>query len=183
MSRKAIMSYTLCIGIAVMAIVYAAFSTTLNVSGTTSQIGTFGVQLTGGSCTAVAGLTGATAPTVSITPSGSNKSASATVTASLNQPGDYVICYFDVVNTGNLKAKVSGSYSCTPSDVMATKYADTSSSKPMYYAISWNNSSLAGGQTVQKAIEFTINYSSKITSQPTTTSGTVTCTFPYTQDI
>ena len=182
MSKKTIMLYTLCIGIGLMAIAYAAFTTTFNVSGTTSQIGTFGVQLTECWCRVGTGLEGATAPTGSCTPSGTNKSASATITATLNQPGDFVTCYFDVVNTGNLKAKPNGNPTCTPSSGI-TSSASSSGATPMYYEKYWEKNALSGGATLADEIAIVIAYSSSITSQPSATSGSVTCTFPYTQDI
>ena len=181
--RKSVFMFALCIGIAVMAIAYAAFSTSLSISATSSQSGTFSVKVLAesASVTGTAGLSGATAPTANC---GSTSAAtSVTMSASLNQPGDTVTCKYKTTNAGNLKAKANGNYSCTPSNGMTTS-ASSSGATPMYYTVSWAKSALAAGATSNSGeIQVTITYSASITSQPSKTSGSVTCTFPYTQNI
>lgn len=181
MNRKSVTMVALCIAIGVMAIAYAAFSTTLTVNGTASQIGTFSIDLTGCACTKTAGLTGATAPTGSCTPSGTTKSNIGTVTASFNQPGDTVACTFDVVNSGNLKAK-AGTVSCTPSASVVTSES-SSAATPFYYTYTWKKTALNAGATAADDITITLKYSKNITGQPSATTGTVSCTFTYTQNI
>lgn len=183
MGKKSIFMFALCIGISVMAIAYAAFSTSLSISATSSQAGTFSVQLIAesASVTGTAGLTGATAPTA--TCGSTTASTSGTMTATLNQPGDSVTCKWKVKNAGNLKAKANGNYSCTNSGGMTTS-ASSSASTPMWYSVTWAKTALAAGATSNSGeVQITINYSSSITSQPSTTSGTVTCSFPYAQNI
>lgn len=186
MKNKNLVIAALCVAIGIMAVAYAAFSTTLTVNGTLTQIGTFGVQITGCSCTKTAGITGATAPTGSCTPSGQTQSTSATVTAGFVQPGDTVTCTFNVVNTGNLKAKASGDATCTSSASVTTSES-TSAAKPFYYTKSWKKTALTKsgttGATATGDITITMKYSKNISTQPTATSGSVSCTFPYTQDI
>ena len=182
MNKRTILMVSLCIGIAVMAITYAAFSTTLKINGTSSQIGTFSLQLVAES-SPVTGTNsgGSTKPTATCT--NTSGATSGTMSATVHQPGDSVTCTWKVMNTGNLKAKANGNFTCTSSAGVTTS-ASSSLATPLWYAVTWKKSSLAAGATSGASeITMTINYSTNITSQPTATSGTVSCTFPYTQDI
>ncbi len=178
MNKKTIMAVALCIMLAAMAVVYAAFQTVLTVTGTTTQSGNFGLVLfaESGSVTGTAGLTGATAPTATCTPTETNASGSTsgTMAAKLYQPGDTVTCSYKVKNVGTLKAKANGNYSCSPSSLAS----------PFSSSVTWKKSALAKGATSAAGeITMTITYLSSITSQPSTTTASITCNFPYTQDI
>lgn len=183
MSKKTVMMFSLCVAIAIMAIAYAAFSTTLTINGTTSQIGTFSLQLIAesASVTGTAGVSGATAPTATCT--NTSGATTGTMTATLYQPGDTVTCSWKVKNTGTLKAKANGNATCTVGSGITTS-ATSSLTTPMWYAYTWEKTALAKSATSGAGeITITINYSSSITSDPTTKTGTVSCTFPYTQNI
>ena len=185
MNKNSILMVSLCVGIAVMAIAYAAFSTTLNITATSSQIGTFSMQVLAeaSSKTGTAGVSGGTAPTATC---GSTSGATTvTMTAKLYQPGDSVTCSYKVKNTGNLKAraKENSDISCTVGNGMTTS-ASSSASTPMWYSATWKKTSLAAGITSGTGeVTITINYSTKITNQPSKTTGTVSCSLPYEQDI
>lgn len=202
MSKKSIMMFSLCVGIAVMAIAYAAFSTTLNITTTATQSGTFDPRLTGCSCTVKNDdLSGVTLPSdYTCSPTGtalSTKGGEATIsvgqsdvngdgkTTGFLQPGDVVTCTFSVKNNGNLKIKANGNASCTVrGGVHSTAGTESSSlSTPLYYTVSWKKTALAAGATATNDITIVMGYSSNITSQPTTTSGGVVCSFPYAQNI
>ena len=183
MQKNSVLMVGLCVGIAVMAIAYAAFSTTLNITATSTQIGSFSMQLIAesGSVTGTAGLTGGTAPTATCT--NTSGATTGTMTANLYQPGDSVTCSFKVKNTGNLKAKAGGNISCSVGNGMTTS-ASSSASTPMWYSTTWKKTALAANTTSDAGeVTITIKYSANITSQPSKTTGTVTCTLPYTQDI
>lgn len=174
MNKKTLMAVALCGMLAAMAVVYAAFQTTLTVTGTTTQTGNFSMQLVAesASVTGTAGLTGATAPTASCT--NISGSTTGTMQAKLYQPGDTVTCSWKVKNSGTLKAKANGNYSCSPSSL----------SSPFTSSVTWKKTALAAGSTSTAGeITMTIGYLSSITSQPTTTTASITCNFPYTQDI
>lgn len=94
----------LCTVLCVMAVAYAAFSTSLSIEGTASVSSTWGVAIETISCTPTAGTTGATAPTYEI---GGEGSTAMTLGVSLNQPGDKVACTVRIKNTGTLEAKLS----------------------------------------------------------------------------
>lgn len=174
MNKKTIMAVALCGMLAAMAVVYAAFQTTLTVTGTTTQSGSFSLQIIAeaASVTGTAGLTGGTAPTATCT--NTSGSTTGTMAAKLYQPGDTVTCSYKVKNAGTLKAKANGNYSCSPSSLAS----------PFSGSVTWKKSALAKGATSAAGeITMTITYLSSITSQPSTTSASITCNFPYTQDI
>lgn len=183
MENKNFIIVALCVAIGIMSVAYAAFSTTLNISATSSQSGTFGVLLMSEELevTGTPGLTGATAPTAQCGPAAN---ATGDMTATFYQPGDTVTCKYKVNNSGNLKAKASGNYSCTAGSGMAASQDTSSSSKPLWYSVTWRKSLLAGGATSDAGeITITMTYSASITADPGTKTGKVSCTFPYTQDI
>ena len=91
----------LCTVLCIMAVAYAAFSTTLTINGTASIDSTWGVEIDDVTCTPVAGGSVAidyTEPEVNGT--------SVTIDAGFNQPGDTLTCVVTIVNTGNLEARL-----------------------------------------------------------------------------
>lgn len=115
--RKNIIMFVLLISVAVMTVVYAAFSTNLIINGTTSQSGTFGVVLTGCTTEVVkVGTAGGSSPSATCSPSGASTEGVATCSANFMQPGDSVRCKFNVKNTGNLKVKADGVILCDDGD-------------------------------------------------------------------
>ena len=177
MNKKTVMAVTLCAMLAVMAVVYAAFQTTLTVTTTTTQSGNFSLQLIAenASVTGTKGLTGAAnSPTAACT--STSGSTTGTMSATLYQPGDTVTCSWKVKNTGTLGAKANGNFSCSPEP--------SKIGSPFTSSVTWKKTTLAAGATSNAGeVTMTIGYDSSVTSQPTTTEATITCNFPYTQDI
>lgn len=174
MERKNLVIVALCVAIGVMAVAYAAFTTTLNVNGTINAAGTFAVTFTApGSSACVATTTvGADTPTGTVTASAGTTTA--TLTTQLYTPGDVVTCTIPVKNTGNLKAKyvsstISNSLTGTTTPIAVTVSSSTSTS-----AIAANGTS---------NIVVVIKYNWSGNEQPTTTSKTFTINSTYTQAI
>ncbi|MBR3209988.1 MAG: hypothetical protein IKF82_06980 [Bacilli bacterium] len=108
--NKNILIFSLLGVLVVMSIAYAAFSTALSISSTATintswNVGFDTTKTSGtGVITPTTGKTGATAPTGSITfPDAQH----ATITTTLNQPGDKVVYTFTIKNTGSLAATLS----------------------------------------------------------------------------
>lgn len=92
----------LCAVVCIMAVAYAAFSTTLNINGTATIASNWNVAITGIECSAKAVEGGeAAAVTKSFT------GTSATFNFTFNQPGDTGTCTVTVTNAGTLNAVVS----------------------------------------------------------------------------
>lgn len=92
----------LCAVVCIMAVAYAAFSTTLNINGTATIASNWNVAITGIECSAKAVEGGeAAAVTKSFT------GTSATFNFTFNQPGDTGTCTVTVTNAGSLNAVVS----------------------------------------------------------------------------
>ena len=102
--------------IVLMAVGYAAFSTTLTIGSSASVSSTWNVAFdttkTSGTSviTPTTGAGGSTAPTGTV--SYGNNGQSATVTAALHQPGDKVVFTLTIKNTGTINATL-GSASLT----------------------------------------------------------------------
>lgn len=90
--------------VALMVIAYAAFSTTLSISSSANVTSTWNVAFDTNSHTAspTTGAGGTTAPTGTVNYSNGNRTA--TVVASLHQPGDKIIFTLTIKNTGSLNA-------------------------------------------------------------------------------
>ena len=95
----------------IMSIAYAAFSTALSISSsatinTSWNVGFDTTKTSGTGVIAVTtGKSGATAPTGSIS---FTDAQHATITTTLNQPGDKVVYTFTIKNTGSLNATLTG---------------------------------------------------------------------------
>lgn len=105
--------------IAVMGVAFAAFSTTLTISGTAEIDSNWNITFTAGTCTPVS--KDAAAPssgTVSVS------GTTATVTANMSSPGDTLACTVIVNNAGSLAA-VRESWQMTEAVSNATAYTVT----------------------------------------------------------
>ena len=92
----------LCAVVCIMAVAYAAFSTTLNINGTATIASNWNVAITGIECEATAVEGGeAAAVTKSFT------GTTATFNFKFNQPGDTGQCRVTIANTGTLDAVAS----------------------------------------------------------------------------
>ena len=175
MNKKTIAMLSLCVGLAVMAIAYAAFQSQLTVTVGLSGTG-LDVKMSCKCNTGVAGLSGATVPTATCTPGTATNTTTGTMAATLYQPGDEVTCEFTIKNDSAFDVKVNnlegnGEMSCTSlstpfiSNVDAILAQDTVIAK--------------NGGTAKFTIE--MGYLNTITSQPSTTSGSMSCTVPLVQ--
>lgn len=170
MSKKTTIMFAFCVAIAVMGIVYAAFSTNLTVTTTATGAGGIDIRYKC-SCTGTAGLTGGTKPTGVCTPTTEGSATNETMSATLYQPGDSVTCTWTAKNYSSFRVKTTAALTCTGT---------------LAEAFTKSNSTLASGTTLERngetTFSVTIGYDSSVTSQPeTTNSGTVTCTLPWSQ--
>ena len=177
----------LCAVVCIMAVAYAAFSTTLNINGTASIESSWGVKLVDGpSCTFKAvnasSATTATACTGSEQAGDNTMCASAkkesdslaTITMRFKSPGDTATCTVSINNYGTLNAKlthkVNGqAYSATVADTDAIDFE-----------VSGLDTALAAGAT--KTITIIGRYKD-VTSQPSSTSATLTLVTTAEQDL
>ena len=166
MEKKNLVMVCLCAAIAIMAVAYAAFSTTLTVDGTIEATGEFAVEYveTG---TAV----GQQTPTGTIV---KDSATGATLAVKLYTPGDVVTCTIDVENTGNLAAKLVGGH------VISNDL--TGNTTPIAVTATSPKTQLAAGAT--DTITVTVKYNWTAETQPTSgTSANFKITSSYTQDI
>lgn len=171
MEKKNLVMVCLCAVIAVMAVAYAAFSSTLTVDGSVSATGTFNVhyvQVGEGNCTAKV-TKGLTASSGTITTSGNDK---ATLTVSLVTPGDEVECQIKVLNEGTISAKLVG-------DHTISNNLDENST-PIAVSVSGNSATLT--PNAEDTLTITVKYNWAEEEQPgTTATGNFTITSDYEQ--
>lgn len=173
MEKKNLVMVALCVAIGIMAVAYAAFTTTLNVNGTVNASGTFAVTFTAPGANACVATTKVGADTPSATVTTTAGSTTATIAAKLYTPGDVVTCTIPIKNTGTLQAQYE-KYSITNSL--------TASSTPI--AVSVTATPAAGVAIAANAtgsINVTIKYNYTGTDQPTVTSKAFTITANYKQ--
>lgn len=173
MERKNLVIMALCVCIGIMAVAYAAFTTTLNVNGTINASGTFAVTFTAPGANACVATTTVGSDTPSGTVTATAGTTTATLTAQLYTPGDVVTCTIPVKNTGTLQAKyvsntVSNSLSATSTPIAVSVTSSTAAGT----AIAANGTS---------SLVVTIKYNHTGTSQPTTTTKAFTVTANYSQ--
>ena len=93
----------LCAVICVMAVAYAAFSTTLKVNGTASIDSSWKVAIDSVDCPTKTPVTGGAADSVTATAT-KNSDSLATIAMKFTQPGDSAVCTVTYKNSGNLDA-------------------------------------------------------------------------------
>jgi len=172
MEKKNLVMVCLCAVIAIMAVAYAAFSTTLTVDGSVSASGTFNVhyvQVGEGKCTATV-TKGLTASSGTITTAGG---ASANLAVQLVTPGDEVQCTVKVLNEGTISAKLVGEHTISNTSLNAN-------STPIAVTVSSNKSTLTPNE--DDTITVNVKYNWNEETQPgTTTTGAFTITSNYEQ--
>ena len=173
MEKKNLVMVCLCAAIAIMAVAYAAFSTTLTVEGTINATGNFAVEyVENGTCTAT-NKAGQDTPTGTITKNAATATG-ATLAVSLYTPGDVVTCTIQVKNAGNLAAKLNGGH------VVSNQLTGTST--PIAVTATSTATQLAANAT--DTITVTVKYNWAEETQPTSgTSAEFTVTSNYVQDI
>lgn len=169
MNKKSILMVSLCVGIAVMAIAYAAFSTTLQINTTVTSAGGLDIKLSCSCATGTAGLTGATKPTATCTPTSPTNTTAGIMTASLRQPGDSVSCTYTIKNDSLFNVKTTDDINCGS---LSSPFTSSVTALPEDTVITAGSS---------KTFTITMGYLSSITSQPSTTTGSITCTVPISQ--
>lgn len=96
----------LCAVICIMAVAYAAFSTTLTINGTASISSTWKVAIDSVSCPTKTPATGGAANSVTATAT-KDSDTLATITMGFTQPGDSATCTVIYKNSGTLDANLS----------------------------------------------------------------------------
>ena len=164
MNAKKIIVITMCTLICIMAVGYAAFSTKLTITGTSSIESTWNVEFTKiEEVSKTSGITITNPPTASGT--------TATFNVDLTSPGDNIIYRITVANNGTLNAIIDNiTASETGSD--AIKFEITGIKK---------GDKLASKTTT--TFDVTISYDNSVTSQPTTTNNKLTVDINYVQDM
>ncbi len=181
MNNKNILIGGLLAIVLVMAVGYAVFSTLLNVTGTANVTSSWNVgfdttKTSGtGVITPTTGLSGAAAPTGSITyPS----AQSATLNASFQQPGDKIVFTLTVKNTGTLKAKLS-----TPVLTLSGGNVSglTATKGNIKFTVALGSTSLAAS-TGTTTLTVTAEFVNNTLSSSTTESASLTIALNATQD-
>ena len=149
--------------VCIMAITYAAFSTTLNINGTANIDSNWDIKITDVTTKNIIGeATKAFEPVVSDT--------SATFKTNLTSPGDSMTYTVTVTNEGTVDAKVE-SINMTESQNPAIVFSTSGINE---------NDLLKAGES--QKYDVTIAYNSNVTTQPTELSGTLTAKLNYVQN-
>ena len=164
MKQKKIIIVSLCIAVCIMVIGFAAFSTTLNINGTSSIESNWSVVFTNiQELSKTNGVTINSAPTASGT--------TATFDVDLQKPGDKIEYQITVENEGTLDAIIENiEASETGSDAIKFEISN----------IRIGDKLAKGAQTT---FNITISYDESITSQPEVTNNTLTVSIDYVQDV
>lgn len=122
----------LCTVLCVMAVAYAAFSTSLEINGTATISSTWNVAISDIQCETKVGTTGGVAITKpTVTGVGTTE---ATIGVSFNQPGDSMTCTVYIANNGTLEAKLA-SITTTPETITNGNGGGTSIDDFIHYTI------------------------------------------------
>lgn len=145
----------------VMATGYAAFAQQLDLNGTSTITGTWGVEIIDITAGTPVGLANAGTPTFTKT--------SATFNADLKQPGDSVTYTVTIKNTGTIDAELDTS-----------TYTEGANGSPaIIYTTTDPGQTLAAGQTTTATV--TATYDPTTTTVPAITTKTITGIFNYVQ--
>jgi len=154
----------LCIALCIMVVGYAAFSTSLSISGTANIASEWKVVFT-----KIEQVSKTTGVTEQVTPEASGTTA--TFNVNLNAPGDMIEYKITVENQGTLDAIIE----------------NINASETGNEAIDFEISNIKIGDTLTKKTSTTFNvkisYDSSITSQPSNTTNTLTVNITYVQDL
>ena len=156
----------LCAVVAVMAVGFAAFSSQLQINGTSEVTSTWCVGFDTSKTTdyvATPGLTGATTPSATMSYSGNtcgndNLQTGANLSATFKQPGDQVVYTFTIKNASTLNAKLDS----------ITENLTTSNSA-IEYTLSGASQGDILGPNDTTTLVVTVKYKDSVTSQPEVT--------------
>lgn len=172
--------------VCVMAVAYAAFSTSLTINASSTINSTWNVKFDTSATTAysvVNGIGGTTAPNTTVSASNTDATMSitntaATLSAKLYQPGDKVIFTLTVRNEGSLKAGLSRSSISGTNCNVSNNICTTSNGHIKFTVGSFSKSTLAAknGNTVDTAtIQVTAEFADvNITSLTSAESASIT---------
>jgi len=168
--KRNIIIGSLCTVLLLMVVGYAAFSTALNINGTSSISSNWDIKIT-----SITEGTKIGSATTTVDESGNKKisgvgTLTASVEADLVSPGDSIEYDITVTNAGSLNAKLE-------------KITLSESNNP---AIKFETSGLTEGETLTAnggtaTLKLKITYDSNVTSQPENTTGTISVTLDYVQ--
>ncbi len=167
--------------VVVMAVGYAAFATQLNVNGTANITSSWKVAFDTtktSAYTATTGLTGATAPTGTIT---FGNDQTATLVANLNQPGDKIVFTLTVKNTGTLKAKL-GAPTLTGTSCTVNGLTCTSTSGHIKFTVTNPSPTSLAAKTGTSTITVTAEYPNTTISSASTESASLKVSLNASQD-
>ena len=177
----------LCLVLCVMAVGFAAFSSTLNISSTAAISSNWQVQFATNTTEAKSATldTGFTLPSSCVTTKATGgvdisnatltvNATTFTMSAQLKQPGDTATCKAVIVNLGNIKAVVNkGAGQIVVKD-------DTDASVKFTYDIPADGEKLAVGAT--RVVSVTVTYDATATGNPAKDTYEFTASIPYVQD-
>jgi len=168
--KRNIIMGSLCAVLLLMVVGYAAFSTALNINGTSSISSNWDIKIT-----SITEGTKIGSATTTVDESGNKKisgvgTLTASVEADLVSPGDSIEYDITVTNAGSLNAKLE-------------KITLSETNNP---AIKFETSGLTEGDTLTAnggtaTLKLKITYDSNVTSQPENTKGTISVTLDYVQ--
>ena len=168
--KRNIIIGSLCGILLLMVVGYAAFSTALNINGTSSISSNWDIKIT-----SITEGTKTGSATTTVDESGNKKisgvgTLTASVEADLVSPGDSIEYDITVTNAGSLNAKLE-------------KITLSETNNP---AIKFETSGLTEGDTLTAnggtaTLKLKITYDSNVTSQPENTKGTISVTLDYVQ--
>ena len=156
--------FVLLIAVAIMTIGFAAFSTNLNISGTSSIESNWSVVFTN-----IQELSKSSGVTINSAPTASGTTA--TFDVSLESPGDNIEYQITVANQGTLDAIIEN---------IETTETENSA---LLFEVSGINKGDKLAKNTQMTFNIKISYDESITSQPENLNKTLTITITYVQDI
>lgn len=169
----------------VMAVGYSAFSTVLTINGTASINSNWNVAFdttktsgVNGVITKTTGFTGGTAPDGSVS-YGSN-GQTATVNATLRQPGDKVVFKLTIQNKGTLAANL-GTPSVSGTNCSASGLTCTSSSGHIKFTVTNPTPTSLAASTGTSTITVTAEFPNTTVSSSTTENASIKVTLNATQ--
>lgn len=169
----------------VMAVGYSAFSTVLTINGTASINSNWNVAFdttktsaTSGVISKTTGFSGGTAPDGTV--SYGNGGQTATINATLRQPGDKVTFTLTIKNTGTIAAKL-GTPSISGTNCTESGLTCTSSSGHIKFTVGNPASSSLAASTGTTTITVTAEFPNTTVSSSTTENASITVTLNATQ--
>lgn len=183
-NKNIIIGALICI-VVIMAVAYAAFAQTLRISGSASINSNWNVAFdtsktssTSGVIAKTTGFSGGTAPDATLSYGGNGQSA--TISATLRQPGDKVVFTLTIKNTGTIAAKL-GTPSVSGTNCSTSGLTCTTSSGHIKFTVGNPASSSLAASTGTTTITVTAEFPNTTVSSSTTENASITVTLNATQ--